>query len=350
MNKKTTIHDIAKKLDITASTVSRALQDNPRISDSTKKLVVKTARQMNYQPNSIAAALRNGKSNLVGVMIPTVDRNFFGSVVRGIEEILNDSDYNVIICQSEDSHEKEKTNIKTLLKAQVDGIFASYAKETVDFKHYEEILNHNVPLILFDRMQNHFDVDAVVIDDYKGGFDATEHLIEQGCRNIVHLTGPDNVSIYKDRKRGYEDALRKHGFPALPENIYQSDLKLEAGIRIGEKLKKLSKLPDGIFSSSDYAAIGAIQVLKKSGIKIPQDIAVVGFSNESFTNLVDPSLSTIDQKSKKMGHFIANTFLERMNKKESYTPSRKVLTPELIVRDSSLRKEHSKQNFIKNLP
>lgn len=344
MNKKTTIHDIAKELNITASTVSRALKDNPRISDSTKKLVVKTARKMNYQPNSIAVALRNGKSNLVGVMIPTVDRNFFGSVVRGIEEILNDSDYNVIICQSDDSHEKEKLNIKTLLKARVDGIFASYAKETTDFKHYEEILDHSVPLILFDRVSNTLNVDTVVIDDYKGGFDATEHLIEQGCRNIVHLTGPDNVSIYKDRKRGYEDALKKYGLPIVQENIYQSDLKLEAGIQIGEKLLKLPELPDGIFSSSDYAAIGVIQVLKKNAIKIPKEVAVVGFSNESFTDLVDPSLSTIDQQSKNMGRFIAKTFLERMNQTDSYTPSRKVLTPELIVRNSSSRALNLKQN------
>ena len=164
--KRTTIHDIAKELDITASTVSRALKDHPRISESTKKSVVAMAKKMNYQPNSIAAALRRGTSNLIGVIIPTIDRNFFASVLRGIEDVLNDTNYNVIICQSSDSLEKEKSNIKALLEAQVDGIFASYAKETTDFSHYEEVHDRGIPLILFDRMQESFDVDAVVIDDY----------------------------------------------------------------------------------------------------------------------------------------------------------------------------------------
>lgn len=344
MNKKTTIHDIAKELDITASTVSRALQNNPRISDTTKKLVLRTAKLMNYQPNSIAAALRNGKSNLIGVMIPTVDRNFFGSVVRGVEDVLNSTGYNVIICQSNDSLAREKSNIKTLLQARVDGIFVSYAKETEQFDHFKEIINQGVPLIFFDRMQNMFDVDTIVIDDYKGAFQATEHLIEQGCKKIIHFAGPNNLSIYKDRQRGYEDALRKHLLPVKEEHIFRSNIKLEAGIELGKLLTEQPELPDGIFSSSDYAAIGAIQVIKEKGHRVPEDIAVVGFSNESFTSLLDPSLSTVDQQSKKMGQFVANTFLNRMKKGEPYTPSRTVLSPELIIRTSSSRKSLIKKD------
>ena len=338
--KKTTIHDIARELEITASTVSRALKDHPRISDSTKKSVLAMAKKMNYQPNSIAAALRRGTSNLIGVLVPTIDRNFFGSVVRGVEEVLTDAGYNVIISQSNDSLEKEKLNIKALLEAQVDGIFASYAKEATNFEHLKEIAKRGIPLILFDRMDDSLEVDAVVVDDYQAAFKATEHLIEQGCRKIVHFTGPENVSIYRDRQRGYEDALRKHGLYA-GDLVMRSDLKLETGRELGKKISTMTTPPDGIFSASDFAAIGAMEILKKRGFKIPEQIAVVGFSNESFTELVDPALSTIDQHPKKMGQFTANLFLERVkNKNGTHTPAKTVLTPELIIRKSSLRKEY----------
>lgn len=336
--KRTTIHDIARELDITASTVSRALKDHPRISDSTKESVIAMAKKMNYQPNSIAAALRRGTSNLVGVIIPTVDRNFFASVVRGVEDVLNDTSYNVIICQSNDSLEKEKSNIKALLEAQVDAIFASYAKETTDFSHYEEVIKRGIPLILFDRMQDAFEVDTVVIDDYLGAFKATEHLIEQGCRRIVHFSGPQNVSIYRDRKRGYEQALKKHGIPFDESLVLSSDLKLESGKILGEEISNWPDLPDAVFSASDYAAMGAMEIFKNKEIIVPDDIAMVGFSNESFTSLVDPALSTVDQHSKKMGQFTANLFLDQVKDKDSdHPPSKTVLNPELIIRKSSLK-------------
>jgi LacI family transcriptional regulator len=338
-SKKTTIHDIAKELDITASTVSRALKDHPRISDSTKKSVIAMAEKMNYQPNSIAAALRRGTSNLIGVIIPTIDRNFFASVVRGVEDVLNGTSYNVIICQSNDSLEKEKSNIKALLEAQVDGIFASYAKETTNFSHYKEVTKRGIPLILFDRMQDQFDVDAIAIDDYLGAFKATEHLIEQGCKRIVHFSGPQNVSIYRDRKRGYEEALTKHDLPIEENLVLNSDLKLDSGKSLAEEIVTWKELPDAIFSASDYAAMGAMEVLKNNGIRIPQDIAIVGFSNESFTSIVDPALTTVDQHSKKMGQFTANLFLDQMKEKDiPHTPSKTILNPELIIRKSSIRK------------
>ena len=341
--KKTTIHDIAKELDITASTVSRALKDHPRISDSTKKNVIAMAEKMNYQPNSIAAALRRGTSNLIGVIIPTVDRNFFASVVRGVEEVLNGTSYNVIICQSNDSLEKEKSNIKALIEAQVDGIFASYAKETTDFSHYKEVTKRGIPLIFFDRMQDYFDVDAIAIDDYLGAYKATEHLIEQGCESIVHFSGPQNVSIYRDRKRGYEEALRNNNIPIKEGLILESDLKLDTGKSLAEEIVNWETLPDAIFSSSDYAAMGAMEILKTNGISIPTDIAIVGFSNESFTSIVDPALTSVDQHSKKMGQFTANLFLDRMKEKDlPHTPSKTVLNPELIVRKSSLKNNQHK--------
>lgn len=339
--KKTTIHDIAKHLDITASTVSRALRNSSRISDKTIESVHKTAKKLNYQPNNIAAALRKGKSNVIGIIIPMADRNFFASIIRGIEEVVNDSGYNVIICQSNDSTEKEKSNINTLLESQVDCIMASYAKSTTDFNHYKEIIDREVPLILFDRLHESLeslDVDAVVIDDYMGAYKATQHLIDQGCRRIVHFSGPEHVSIYKERKRGYKEALIQNSIDVDESLILESDLKLQAGKEMTENILKWDQLPDAIFSSSDYSAIGAMEVLKSNQIKIPDQIAIVGFSNESFTSFVEPALSTVEQHSKKIGQYAANLFLDMVKKnKGDHTSTKTVLSPELIIRKSSLK-------------
>lgn len=339
--KKTTIHDIAKHLNITASTVSRALKNSSRISDATIESVHKAAKKLNYQPNNIAAALRKGKSNVVGIIIPMADRNFFASIIRGIEEIVNEAGYNVIICQSNDSPKKEKANINTLLKSQVDCIIASYAKETTVFSHYNEIVERGVPLILFDRLHESLeslDVDAVVIDDYLGAYKATQHLIEQGCRRIVHFSGSQHVSIYRERKRGYTEALIQNGIDVDESFILESDLKLDAGKRLANELLSWAELPDAIFSASDYAAMGAMKILKKNHINIPEQIAIVGFSNESFTSFVEPSLSTVDQHSKKMGQYAAHLFLDMMNNnKKEHTTTKTVLKPELIIRNSSLK-------------
>src|SRR6478736_3969139 len=190
---KSTIHDIAKKLNITASTVSRALNDNPRISKATKLLVQKTAQKLNYQPNNIAAALRNGKSNIIGIIVPTADRGFFSRVIRGIEAIANTANYHVMICQTYDNYEKEVETVDTLLNARVDGIITSFAKETIDFTHYEKVKARGIPLVFFDRSNDELEVSHVVIDDFLGGYKATEHLIQQGCKRIAHFTSPKKI-------------------------------------------------------------------------------------------------------------------------------------------------------------
>src|SRR6188768_2704915 len=210
---RATIHDIAKKLNITASTVSRALNDHPRISETTKKTVQKTAQKIGYQPNNIAAALRNGKSNILGIIVPTADRSFFSSVVRGIEEIANTAKYNVMICQTYDNYDKEVQTVEALMKARVDGIIASHGKETKDFSHFLKVKERGIPLILFDRSNNDLEVSQVVIDDFLGAYKATEHLIQQGCKRIGHFTNTRKISIYKERLRGYREALQDNGLP-----------------------------------------------------------------------------------------------------------------------------------------
>jgi LacI family transcriptional regulator len=336
--KKSTIHDIARKLNITASTVSRALNDNPRISEATKKAVHKAAKALNYQPNMIAAALRNGKTNILGVIVPTVDRSFFSSVVKGIEEIANTSNYNVMICQSYDDPAKEADTVEALLNARVDGILVSLSKGTDSIEHFNKVKEKGIPLILFDRSYDNLEVSHVVIDDYLGGYKATEHLIQQGYKRIAHFTSLKKVSIYKERLRGYQDALLKAGIPYLPELVIESNLQLDDGRQSMEALLKLSNKPDAVFSASDYGAMGAMQLLKERKITIPDKIGLVGFGNEPFTSFTDPTLTTVDQRSSRMGNAAAEIFLEEVAGEDTnFIPKKTVLMPELIIRKSSVK-------------
>ncbi|GAA0892813.1 LacI family DNA-binding transcriptional regulator [Fulvivirga kasyanovii] len=340
MATKTTIHDIASFLNITASTVSRALNNNPRISENTRKAVLKAAKQLNYQPNNIAAALRNGKSNLIGVIVPTADRAFFASVVRGIEEVANELDYKIIICQSYDDYNKEIQTVEALANARVDGVIASIGKETLNFEHYNALLNKGIPIVLFDRTTDQLAVNQVMIDDYEGAYEAVSHLISEGCKRIAHFTSPIKISIYKERLRGYTDALKDHGVPFDQDLVLESNLQLEDGRQSMLQLLELREIPDAIFSASDYGAMGAMQVLKEKNIKIPQQVALVGFANEPFTSFTDPTLTTVDQLSLTMGHVTGKLFFDQLNSQDKNGPQRMqktILKPKLIVRQSSLR-------------
>jgi len=333
---KATIHDIAEKLKITASTVSRALNDNPRISQATKKKVLKAAQQLNYQPNLIASALRSGKSKLIGVIVPTANRNFFSSVIRGIEEFANNLNYKIVISQSYDEYEKEVQNVETLLNARVDGIIASIGKTTENFDHFEKIINKGIPLVLFDRVTKELEVSQVVIDDYLGAYQAVDHLIKNGARRIIHFSSAQRINIYRERKRGYEDALRDNEIAADPSLIFYSKMQLEDGREMMEKIIEEDVKFDAVFSSSDYSIMGAMQVLKEHGYKIPQQVKLVGFGNEPFTSFTEPTITTIDQKSIPMGKITAETFFELLNKTSSDTLANKtILKPELIIRGSS---------------
>lgn len=337
---KATIHDIAAKLNITASTVSRALKDHPRISEETKKAVLKAAQKLNYQPNHLAAALRNGRSKILGIIVPTVDRTFFSSVVRGIEEIANGKGYNVMICQSHDDYDKEVATVEALLNAQVDGIIASLAKGSDSYDHFLKVKEKGIPLIMFDRALDELEVSQIVIDDYLGAYKAVEHLIQQGCKRIAHFTGLKKLSIYRERLRGYKEALQAYKIPYDDSLVIESGMQLEDGRKSMEKLLKLSKKPDAVFSASAYGAMGALQVCKERSIAIPGDIAIVGFSHEAFLSFCEPPITTVDQHSTEMGNAAAELFFDQLagvgNPK--FIPQKTVLKPELIVRASSQKK------------
>lgn len=347
---KATIYDIASELKITPSTVSRALSDHPRISARTKKAVREVAARLNYRQNSIAAALRSGKTHMLGVVVPTTDRSFFSSVIRSIEQVATASGYNVMITQSNDQEEMERSNVEALLQAQVDGIIASIARETSDYSHFQKLADSGVPLVLFDRVADLSRTSIVRIDDYQGAYDATAHLIEQGCSRIAHFAGQQQLDIYQQRLRGYKDALQEHGMALDDALVYYSNVKIEDGRQGMHALLQLESPPDAIFAASDYAAIGAMQVLKAKGKRIPEDVALIGFMNETFTSFVDPGLTSVDQLSENMGEIAANTFLEQVNSSGEFAPRKIILSPKLIVRGSSLRAQLSpkKQGAVKD--
>lgn len=315
LEKKVTILHIAEKLQITPATVSRALNNHPRISNQTKKLVNDVAEQLNYRRNRLASSLRSGKSHVIGVIIPSADINFFGSVVRGIETIANNYGYNVIIYQSNELPEFEIKAIETFLSASVDGIMASIAKETKSFSHYMEVKNKNVPLVFFDRDNEQLEVPSVVIDDFRGGYLATEHLINQGYKRIAHIRGPVHIKIFNDRFAGYRRALEDYSMPFREELVKTGDLTIECGRQAAKQFLKMSNKADAVFAVEDFTALGVIKELKEKGISIPDQFGVIGFANELFGEHITPSLSTIDQQTVQMGKEAFKLLLSLINEK-----------------------------------
>lgn len=334
MKKKITIYDIAEKLNITAATVSRALNNNPNISAATKELVLKTAEKMNYEQNKLALALKSGKSNNVGVIVPRIDSNFFGSVIRGIEEELNQFGYHVIICQTNGDEAKEIANIDALLNSQVDAIFISTSSKKAD--SFERILKKDVPLIFFDRKKTMNNVSSVTINDFEGGYKATQHLIDNGCKRIVHFAGDLNIEIFNERFSGYKQALIDNEIDYIEDYVLTTGSSPEDGKKAVKKLLKMKNPPDAIFSASDFTALGAIQELRTNNYKIPEDVSVIGFSNEPFTQFMELSISTIDQFPLEMGKMTAKLFLEQVNSPEKIKIEKKVvIDPKLLIRQST---------------
>ena len=337
--KRVTIHDIAKELNIAFSTVARALNDHPAISEATKKAVRETAKKLNYRQNKLASSLRSGHTNTIGIIVPSLDVSFFSSVVHGIEKIMNANGYSILLYQSNEQYESEKKGIETFLNSRVAGIIASVAKETTKFDHFSEIKKRSIPLLFFDRIVDVLKVPSVTIDDYKGGFIATEHLIKQGYKRIVHITSGKDISIFNERLRGYIDALKLYNIPVDESLIINGDFSLEFGRQCVADLRQRQVKFDAVFALEDYTAMGVLQQLLAYQVRVPNEVGVIGFANETFTALVTPGLSTIDQQTTQMGESSAELFLEMLKSEDLYNnlPERIVLAPHLIVRTSTQR-------------
>ncbi len=338
MFKKATLKDIANELNLTVSGVSKALSDHPAMSSITKDLVKETALKLNYQQNKIALSLKMGKSHIIGVMIPSAEKLFFGSVVHGIERMITPMGYNLLLFQTNESEEYEIRGIDTFLQSNVDCIIASIAKETIHYEHYAEIKRRNIPLILFDRIEESLGVHSVQINDYKGGYIATEHLIKKGYKHIGHIAGLQNVQIFKERFRGYKDAILANKMNYAESMVYYGKNSIESGGEGMNNLLNNNDKIDAVFCVEDFTALGAMQVLKEKHIKIPEEMGIVGFANESFGKYISPTLTTIDQQTKHMGEEAANLFIKLLKKKNIYEKIESIILEPIIVERESTRK------------
>jgi len=331
---QTTIKDIAEKLGISASTVSRALKDHPDISIETKKAVRELALELNYRPNAMAIGLRNSKSNIIGVIIPEVVHHFFSTVISGIEDVAYDAGYQVMVCQSNESYLREVKNTQALLLTRIEGLLVSISKETRDYSHFKNLQNLNVPMVFFDRTCEQLDSDKVIVDDFEGAYKAVSHLISVGCKRIAHLGTEQDLMIGRNRMNGFLKALKDHNIQVEEKLIAQCDTYQAAQLVTKRMIYEL-KPPDGIFAVNDLTAIGALQTIKECKFKVPDDIAVVGFGNGIYSMFTDPPLTTIEQNGYKMGQIAMNLLLDRLIRKDEYPPITEVLETSLVLRKSS---------------
>ena len=336
--KQVTLLELGKRLNLSPSTVSRALNDRHRISEATRKRVKALAEELEYRPNPSAKNLRESKTYTLGVLLPRVSSHFFAEVINGIEEITISAGYNIIICQSHESVEREQKVAETLLINRVDGLLLCPSQETTDFKLFRSFIRKDIPIVFFDRFGKDFEASHVVVDDYDGAFKGVEHLIESGKKRIAHLAGPDNLTISKERKRGYLDALKKHQLPIDESLIRVCDLHTETQIKQIQALLELEQIPDSIFCFNDPTAFRAMKIVKKAGYQIPKDISILGFGNQAHAELMDPTLSTVDQHARKLGQIATQLMLDQLKLEGTDDmPEYKTVTVKtnLIIRESS---------------
>lgn len=330
-----TIYDIAKALNISPSTVSRALKDHPNIRKETKKKIFAVARDMGYQRNKFASDLRQKRTNTIGVIVPRLNSYFMSSVISGIEKVTNHYGYNLIISQSQETVRKEIDSVTTLFNSRVDGLLVSLAYDTKNLDHFNVLFKKGIPVIFFDRVSSCSDCISVIIDNRKAAYDMTTELINQGCKRIVHLGGSLIRNVYNDRFCGYKQALEDNGIVYNEDLVIISQLTDQVGAEILPRILGMDPLPDGIFAANDTSAVSIMCELKKSGIRIPEDVAVAGFNNDPISRYVEPNLSTVNYPGKEMGEIAAQTLINKLNNLQSTSLKTIVLSHSLIIRASS---------------
>ena len=331
-----TIKDIARELKVSPSTVSRALKNHPDISEETKKAVNELAQKSNYQPNAVALSLKQRRSNTIGVIIPEIVHYFFSSVISGIEDVAYDAGFNVIICQSNEKYDREVINTRTLLANRVDGILVSISKETQNFDHFYKVRENEVPLVFYDRVVPGFDADQVIVDDFEAAYRAVRHLTEGGRKKIIHFSGPKNLLISQQRKDGYLKAMKEADIEVKIEWIIEADNFEKARNAILHIVEEKIAF-DGLFAVNDLTAVGAMQTLQKRGFKIPEQVAIVGFSDGRLSGITDPALTSVDQHGYEMGTVATELLLKRILANKYGAPfETKILNANLIVRGSSV--------------
>ncbi len=336
-SREVTIYDVAKELNLSPSTVSRGLKNHPHISKETIKKIQAVANRMGYRRNKFASNLRQKHTNTIGVVVPRLSSYFMATVLAGIEKVTSENEYGLIITQSQESWKKEISCVSTLFNSRVDGLLVSLAYDTKDMNHFNIFFNRGIPVVFFDRVADCHNCISIIIDNYKAGYEATRHLIEKGCKRIVHIGGSMLRNVYSERYRGYRQALSDNGLQDNPGMLFVNDMSGQAGKDVAQKILRKKPRPDGLFFSNDTTAVAAIVELKKAGVRIPEDIAISGFNNEPVSQVIYPNLTTIDYPAREIGEVAATSLINKLKNSMKADLSLVVLKHNLIIRESTLR-------------
>jgi len=337
-DKVITIYDIAERLKLAPSTISRGLQDNPAVNAKTRKKIFDTANEMGYRFNTFARNLRNQKTNTIGVIVPRLNSYFISAILAGIEKELNNANYNMLISQSLELEENEMKYARTMMHNRVDGLIVNLAANTRNLDHFDEYSRHQIPLLFVDRVIENDDFNKVVINNQKAGYELTSHLIQQGCKRIAHLTGNLMRNVYQDRKAGYMKALAEHGIPYEEQLVFETDLTEEACVAAANALLEQEIMPDALFAANDLAAVICMKVFKDAGLRIPEDIAIAGFNNDIISRISEPMLTTVNYPGEEMGRIAARHLIANISGAEEMELANTIiLKSQLVIRASSLK-------------
>lgn len=338
LKKEVTIYDIAKKLNVSTATVSRALNNSLSISERTRKKVHEAARELGYRHNSFAKNLRKQKSHTIGVIIHELVSSFTTSVLGGIEKVTTEAGYDLIIAHSSEKMEKEIKNANNLFHKRVDGVIASLSFNTDRLDHFNPFFEKGIPLVFFDRVEENVPGTKVIIDNYRGGYESTKHLLDQGCRNVAIVTGPQLRNVYKKRFSGYRDALLDAGKSFREDYVIINELDYQSGVDAALQILRLEPVPDGVFVTNDLTAASFMKTIKDHGISIPEDMAVAGFNNDNISLLVEPELTTVNYDGFLIGEVAATQLIGHLSGKSAVGQlSTIIVNSELIIRKSSLK-------------
>ena len=336
MGKNLTLKDLAQKLGLSTSTVSRALQNNPAISDDTRLRVNKLAKKIGYYPDALAKSLKNKKSYTIGVIVPEISHFFFSSVIDGIEDVTYKDGYTIMVTKSNEDFEREVLNLESLISNRVAGVIASISQNTKTGKHFNNIINRGIPLVLFDRVLDDLDVHKIVGDDFEKVYEMVNHLIDSGYQNIAYLAGPSHLNITMNRVDGYKKALIDNNIELMDGLIMNVNLNENDGFEGAKTLIREFPKIDAICCVNDPVALGVYKYLNKVGIKIPDKIGVTGFSNNPSSETINPPMTTVDQQGYKMGRKAAKILLQKINNESIDSLDKThIVQGKLIIRDSS---------------
>lgn len=339
MHKEITIYDLARELNLSPATVSRGLKDHQAINKHTKKRILEKADEMGYRSNNFASNLRKQKSHTIGILVHQLNSNFIASVLSGIEKVTAAANYDILIAHSSESGKKELANANNLFHKRVDGLIASLSADTQDLSHFQQFFRKGIPVVFFDRVEENGEGAKIIIDNYKAAYEATQHLIGQGCTRIIHITSNLKRNVYIKRFAGYKAALNANGIPFDENLVFAGSTTKETFITVAQEIIKMEPMPDGLFTINDLSAALCIQVFKEQGIRVPEDIAVVGFNNDTISTISDPQITTVNYPAIEMGEQAAIVLMNHLTgSADSSLTNSIVLNSELIVRKSSLRK------------